>query len=201
MKLVSIAALVLVSWLIPVRAQTTPLPIIPVIGTVKAISSNEIAVESGHRIINVMADERTQVWKGKTTHDLSLALVGDNFSCRCRKDASGRLVAELIELNVVNFFGVITAVENGGEMFAMFTNPDADPQSAYVKMTLAVVVDTDTIFDASAKEDLKLGRGVQMIGVDLRNGQTKATRVTVYEGNRPVRMGDEKVMPITGPAK
>ncbi len=57
-------------------------------------------------------------------------------------------------------------------------------------------MDADTIFDASAKEDLKVGRDVQMVGVDLRNGTTKATRVAVYEGNRPVRMKNGKVMPV-----
>ena len=117
MKLVSIAAVLLVSSLIPLAAQSTSQsPIIPVIGTVQGDFRDQvIAVESGHRIITVTTDEHTDVWKAKTTHDLSLVLVGDKFSCRCRKDASGRLVAELIELNVVNFFGVITAVENGGE--------------------------------------------------------------------------------------
>ena len=83
-------------------------PIIPVIGTVKAFSGHQISVQSGDRIINVTTDEHTEVWKGKTTQDLSLVQVGDDFAGRCRADASGRLVADLIEVNVVNFFGVIT---------------------------------------------------------------------------------------------
>ena len=56
------------------------------------------------------------------------------------------------------------------------------------KKKLQVSVDADTLFDASAKEDLKLGRDVQMVGLDLKNGTIRATRLTVYEGNRPVRM-------------
>jgi hypothetical protein len=83
----------------------------------------------------------------------------------------------------------------------MFTNPNADPSSGYEKKTPRVVVDADTIFDSSAKEDLKVGRDVQMVGVDLRNGTTRATRVVVYEGDRPVPMGNGKVMPVTGPPK
>ena len=176
-------------------------PINFVMGTVKAISGNQITVESGTRIIQVTTDAHTEVWKGKRSHNLSLVQVGDDFAGRCRADASGRLVAELIELNVVNFFGVITEVDVGGGKFQMLTNPNADPQSAYEKKRLTVVVDADTLFDLSAKEDLKVGRGVQMVGVDLRNGTTKATRVAVYEGHRPVRMGNGKVMPVTGPAK
>jgi len=176
-------------------------PIVPVIGTVKAVSGNQITVESGTRIIHVTTDAHTEVWKGKRSHDLSLVQVGDDFAGSCRADASGRLVAELIELNVVNFFGVITKVDVGGGKFQMLTNPNADPQSAYVKKNLTVMVDADTLFDLSAKEDLKVGRDVQMVGVDLRNGTAKATRMVVYEGHRPVRMGNGKVMPVTGPAK
>src|ERR1039458_8154976 len=171
--------------------------IIPVIGTVKSISGNQISVESGTRIIAVATDDHTEVWKGKIFHDLSLVHVGDDFAGRCRADASGRLVAELIELNVVNFFGIITKVEGGGDSFDMFTNPKADPQSGYIKKNLKVTVDSDTLFSASAEEDLKAGRDVQMVGLDLKNGTIRATRM-VYEGNRPVRMGNGKVLPPTG---
>src|ERR1035437_4007046 len=174
-------------------------PIIPVIGTVKSISGNQISVESVTRIIAVATDDHTDIWKGKIFHDLSLVHVGDDFAGRCRADASGRLVADLIELNVVNFFGIITRVGGGG--FEILTNPNADPQSAYVKRKLKVTVDTDTLFDASAKEDMKLGRDVQMVGLDLKNGTIRATRLTVYEGNRPVRMGNGKVLPPTGQPK
>ena len=70
----------------------------------------------------------------------------------------------------------------------MLTNPSADPHSAYVKKRLKVSLDAGTIFDASAREDLRPGRGVQMVGLDLKNGTIQATRLTIYEGNRPVRM-------------
>jgi hypothetical protein len=174
-------------------------PIIPVIGTVKSISGGIISVDAGGQVTTVVADERTEIWKGKIFHDLSLVQVGDDFAGRCRADANGRLVAELIELNVVNFFGVIAKVD--GDRFEMLTNPNADPQSAYEKKRLIVSVDSDTLFDASAKEDIKTGRDVQMVGLGLKNGTVRATRLTVYEGNRPVRMRDGKVLPLTGPPK
>ena len=125
--------------------------------------------------------------------------IGDDLSARCRADASGKLLADIIWLNIVNFFGVITKVDSSG--FEMLANPNADPQSAYVKKKLKVSVDADTLFDASAKEDLKPGRDVQMVGLDLKDGNIRATRLTVYEGNRPVRMENGKVLPPTGPPK
>jgi hypothetical protein len=179
------------------RSQSDP-PIIPVIGIVKSISGNVISVDAGERVIAVFTNERTEIWKGKIFHDLSLVHVGDDFAGRCRADASGRLVGDLIELNVVNFFGIITRVGGGGDSFDMFTNPKADPQSGYIKKNLKVTVDSDTLFSSSAKEDLNAGRDVQMVGLDLKNGTIRATRVTVYEGNRPVRMGNGKVLPPTG---
>src|ERR1035437_10305817 len=122
-------------------------PIIPVVGTVKGISGNIISVDAGERVIAVFTNERTEIWKGKIFHDLSLVHVGDDFAGRCRAAASGRLVADLIELNVVNFFGIITRVGGGGDSFDMFTNPSADPQSGYAKKSLTVTVDADTLFD------------------------------------------------------
>jgi hypothetical protein len=85
--------------------------------------------------------------------------------------------------------------------FEMLTNPNSDPHSAYVQKKLNVSVDAGTIFDASAKEDLRVGRGVQMVGLDLKDGTIRATRLTLYEGNRPVRIGNGKVSPPTGPPK
>jgi len=81
MKPVAIAAVLLFLPLVTLFAQRpSNSPIIPVIGTVKSISGNQITVQSGERIINVTTDERTEVWKGKTTHDLSLVQVGDDFA-------------------------------------------------------------------------------------------------------------------------
>ena len=118
--------------------------------------------------------------------------IGDDIWSRCRKDASGKLVAEAIWINIVNFFGVITRVN--GDNFLVFTNPNADPLSAYKKEYKLVRFDTDTICQSSEKDDLKVGREVQTVGLHLRNGILKATRVKIYEGKRPVRLGRGKVI-------
>jgi hypothetical protein len=197
--LVLIATIAFIHHLPGQQRSQSDNPIIPVIGIVKGISGNVISVDAGERVMAVFADGNTEIWKGKVFHDLSLVQVGDDFAARCRADNSGRLAAELIELNVVAFFGIITKVDGGGERFEMFTNPNADPQSGYVKKSLTVTVDSATLFSASAKEDLKAGRDVQMVGLDLRDGTVRATRLTVYEGNRPVRMGNGKVLPPEPP--
>ena len=69
-----------------------------------------------------------------------------------------------------------------GDSFEMLTNPNVDPQSAYVQKRLKVAVDADTLLIPAPKEDLRLGRGVQMVGLDLKDGIARASRLTLYEG-------------------
>jgi hypothetical protein len=197
--LVVIATIAFVHRLPGQQRSQSDHPIISVVGTVKGISGKAILVGGGAQATTVVSDERTEIWKGKTFHNLSPIQIGDDFSARCRVDASGKIVAGVIWLNIVNFFGVITKVDGGS--FEMLTNPNSDPQSAYVKKKLKMTVDADTLFDASAKDDLKPGRDVHMVGLDLKDGNIRATRLTVFEGNRPVRIGNEKVLPPTGPPK
>ncbi len=161
-------------------------------GTVEAVSGKQVYVKSEQQLIAVTADEHTEIWKGKAFHDLSPLEAGDRIIARCRRDASGNLIAETMQLNGVNFDAVITRVTRDG--FEVFTYPDADPQSGYRKERKIVSVDDDTLFEASAREDLKVGRTVYALGLKLKDGTVRATRVTVYEGRWPVRMGKTKVI-------
>jgi hypothetical protein len=175
-------------------AQHEELPT-AIIGTVQSITGNQIHVLSGEKVLMLHVDDHTEIWKGKALPDLSTLEMGDDISARCRK-LSGRLVAEAIWVNIVNFFGVITKAN--GDIFEVFTNPNADPQSAYKKENKLIRFDADTIFESSEKGDLKVGREVQTVGLDLRNGIVKATRITIYEGKRPVRLRKTKVIAPDG---
>jgi hypothetical protein len=140
-------------------------------------------------LLTLHVDDHTEIWKGKPLRDLSQLEMGDDISARCRK-LSGKLIAEAIWINIVTFFGVITNVN--GDTFAVFTNPNADPHSGYTKENKLIRFDADTIFESSEKDDLKVGREVQTVGLDLKNGIVKATRVTIYEGKQPVRTAKAK---------
>jgi Domain of unknown function (DUF5666) len=197
MRFVHASAVLLLFTLFWLSAQSTPEPPIPVIGTVESVSGNIIHVKTGASPITIHSDGQTEIWKGRTFHDLSPLKVGDNITARCRWDGPGKLVALSIWANITNFYGVITSVN--ADSFEVLTNPNADPQSAYRKEHKVIYVDADTIFEASAKEDLKIGRGVQVVGLDLKDAKVQASRLTVYEGKRPVRMPkDAKVLPVTG---
>jgi hypothetical protein len=168
-----------------------------IMGTVERVAGEKVYVTTGSQVVTLAADTHTEVWKGKIFHDFSKVEAGDEFIARVHSDSSGQLIAETVWLNIVNLSGVITGT--GGVGFQMFTNPNADPQSAYRKENKTVEINQDTIFEASAREDLLAGRDVMVIGAAQRNGFILATRVTVYNGNRPVRMRpNAKVFPANG---
>lgn len=48
-------------------------------------------------------------------------------------------------------------------------------------------MDSHTRFEESARQDLRAGRDVDILGTKAGSA-VRATRVIVYEGNRPVRM-------------
>src|SRR5689334_1309382 len=75
------------------QRPTTNRPIVPVIGSVKAVSGDVISVATGAAVEEVGTTAHTEIWKGKTFHDLSPVQIGDDLSARCYRDASGKLVA------------------------------------------------------------------------------------------------------------
>lgn len=169
-----------------------------VVGTVESVSGDVVTILSGKDTLLLAVDAKTAIWKGKMFHDLSMIRRGDTIIARYAVEPAGKLLAEEMWLNIVNFYGDITRLTASG--FEVWTNPNADPQSAYKKEVRTVNVDADTKFEASASEDLRPGRSVQVIGVDLGAGTVGATKVTVYEGNRPVRMSDgQPIAPPTSP--
>jgi hypothetical protein len=96
---------------------------------------------------------------------------------------AGAAVAQPPKLTHV--WGRIKTVSKTG--FVMEQNFNADPQSGYRRGNLGIILNSDTHFEESARQDLRVGRTVDVIGLDAAGSALRATRVTVYEGNRPVR--------------
>jgi hypothetical protein len=83
-------------------------------------------------------------------------------------------------------WGRISAVNKSG--FEVDQNFNADPQSGYRRGKRQITVTTNTKFEESARQDLRVGRTVDIIGRETTDSGVLAARVTVYEGNAPVRM-------------
>lgn len=159
-------------------------------GTYERVVGNVIYVKSGVQLVSVTIDDNTEIWKGKYVHDLSSIEIGDDIAARCRIESSGRLVAQFVIFNMTGFDGVTT--RTGESEFEVLTNSTGDPKSP--KVVRIVELDGDTSFESSAKEDLKPGRKVKVVGLRLKNGNVRAAHITVYDGNRPVRMGNGKLI-------
>lgn len=179
---------VLASFAVLAQSQTAS-----VVGTVQKVSGNMVYINTREGLLALSTDAQTEVWKGKEFHDLSPVAPGDHIAARYRADASGgNPVVEAMWLNITSLYAVITRVT--GTTFEVLTNPNADPQSSYKMENKTVEVDANTTFVTSAQEDLKPGRNVQIVGLEIGNGEIQATRVTVYDGKTPVRMRSDAVI-------
>jgi hypothetical protein len=178
-------------------AQPTS-PRIPLVGTVESISGDTVHVKLRTEVVTLYADGGIAVWKGKKFHDFSSLKAGDSISVDAKKDSRGRLIAVSVWANALNFCAVITAIN--GDVFAVLTNFDADTYSGYRKENKLVLVNADTVFESGSKDELKPGRVVSVVGLDLKNGEVQATRIGIISG-RTVQHRDGKVLPLAGPQK
>ena len=88
--------------------------------------------------------------------------------------------------NFTHIWGRITSVS--GNTFGVDQNFNADPKSAYRRQQRQIIFDAKTRFESSAPQDLRTGRTVDIIALKLAGSEAQATRITVYEGNKPTRM-------------
>jgi hypothetical protein len=87
---------------------------------------------------------------------------------------------------LVHVWGRISAINKSG--FVVDQNFNADPQSGYRRGKRQITFNSETKFEDSIPHDLRVGRTVDIIGRETKDSGVQATRITVYEGNFPVRM-------------
>jgi len=165
-------------------------------GTVTDISPSAVSIQIEKTPMTLWSSKGLQVWKGTLFHDLSSIQVGDQIYARYYRDQAGRLIA-------VKIWATSCLYGAGLLMFRIKTSrylpiQRLTPPDAYRKESKTVEYDANTVFQDSRPSDLIVGREVLVIGVLTQNAKVLATRVTVYEGNKPVRMGhDGSIMPRT----
>jgi Domain of unknown function (DUF5666) len=164
----------------------TAQPLLFIYGRLTAVSGDQIEVRDGRETHLLYSDPATQVWRGKDFHNFSALQIGDHVSVKYRTDAASRNVVVELVANRDKVEGPITRVGPGG--FQVDENAGADPHSGYRRGLRDIVFDSGTRWEESLPEDLKVGRDVFVMGLKLPSGLLQATRVTVYQRNRPVRM-------------
>jgi hypothetical protein len=165
-----------------VPAQTQ---LVSLVGTARTITRNEIVVQTGAGATLLYADNETKVWRGQSGNVLTVVRPGDEVLVRYRQD-SNRLVIVGLYANITHVWGRITVVTKDG--FEVDQNFNADPQSGYRRGKRQITLSSGTKFEESARQDLRAGRMVDIIGLETTDPGVQATRVIVYEGNAPVRM-------------
>jgi hypothetical protein len=158
-----------------------------VAGKAVSIAGDQIVVQSGPgSSLLLFADKESQFWRGKMTHTLSVVQPGDDVILRYRKDSTGRSVIIDLHANIGHIWGRISKLGTGE--FEVDENYNADPHSAYRRGFRQIAFDSETEFEESAPEDLRIGRDVDIIGLKTNDTRVQASRITVYEGHAPVRM-------------
>lgn len=170
-----------------------------VIGTVKSATASTVHIKSSAGDYTLFRDSATKIWRGRFYSDFSALHPGDEVDVRCRREPDGRLVVVELYANIDHLTGLITRIDPSG--FRIDQNFDADPHSGYRRGPRDITYNSETAFENCAPEDLRVGRTVDIIGLKLGQVAVRATRVTIYEGKRPVRMPPGSVLPPNGSRK
>jgi hypothetical protein len=93
---------------------------------------------------------------------------------------------QLAQPQLEHVWGRISAINKSG--FEIAQNFNADPQSGYRRGRRQITFTAKTKFEESARQDLRVGRSVDVIGRETAGSGIQATRVIIYEGSAPVRM-------------
>jgi hypothetical protein len=156
-----------------VPAQTQ---LVSLVGTARTITRNEIVVQTGAGATLLYADNETKVWRGQSGNVLTVVRPGDEVLVRYRQD-SNRLVIVGLYANITHVWGRITVVTKDG--FEVDQNFNADPQSGYRRGKRQITLSSGTKFEESARQDLRAGRMVDIIGLETTDPGVQATRVIV----------------------
>lgn len=155
-------------------------------GTATTITPDQIVVQTaGTGALRLYFDYKTRVWPGQSGNARTAVQPGDSVLVRYRQD-SARLVILDLWSNITHVWGRVTAVTNAG--FEVDQNFNAEPQSGYLRRSRHITFNSHTEFESSVPQDLRVGRTVDIMGSDTADSGVQAARVTVYDGNAPVRM-------------
>jgi len=191
----AIGGMALLSYEPVLAQQPVPSPVPPDlpdrarVARVESVSGRTICAFDGSGPFTLHASDPVKVWKGKLHSDLSPLRPGDIIGVRLHKDAAGEYVADEIWANIVSIHAVVSRVV--GDRSEVVLNPQAKKPE-----TRTVVWTRDgTEFENSLPEDIRPGRSLFVIGLDLGDGVIQASRIVVYEGNRPVRRPNVPIQP------
>jgi hypothetical protein len=159
-------------------------PLASLIGTARTVTRDHIVVQTGAVMTVLYTDDETKVWRGQSGHVLTVVQPEDEVMVRYRQNATHPVIVGLYA-NITHVWGRIRAVTKAG--FEVDENFNADPQSGYRRGKRQITFNSDTEFEESGRQDLRVGRTVDIIGLKTTDSGVEAARVTIYDGDAPVR--------------
>jgi hypothetical protein len=150
------------------------------IGTIDRLAGGEFLMKTPTGSFTIHTNDRTEVLKDRTYHDLSPLKAGDEVSVRCEPDRNGKLAAIRIWASIVTFAATIHYVN--GDDIEVVTNPNFD---SHREEHWIVHLYPDTVFGTS-REDVEVGQDIRVVGLDVGNGAVDAARIALYNTDAPV---------------
>jgi hypothetical protein len=149
-------------------------------GLAETISGDVISVKNDAGRCALRVNAKTNIWRGQVFHNASAVKPGDGVVSRAVVDyVHGELIAEEIWADISATEGDIVAVRPNRVIVNQY--PGADPNSAYPRGHLTVILNRNTAFEDCTREDLKTGRGIRAEGLEQRDGSLLASAIHVYQ--------------------
>jgi Domain of unknown function (DUF5666) len=146
------------------------------VGIAELVTPTTITVYEDNRTCVVRVGKNTEIWKGASYRTTSVVHKGDDVAAGGTPDyATGELIADSVEVDVGKTEG--TVVFMNADRFVVNQYPEADPESAYPRGNLTVVMDRRTQFEGCERKDLKINANVMVIGLELKDDSLRATRI------------------------
>lgn len=145
-------------------------------GTVLAATSNGLVIRSSAEQRAIRVDAATVTWN-ETFVPASSIVIGDVVDVSGTAQADGSLTAKQIWVNIVRFGGTLAAV--GSYSFEL-RSPRGQAKTFQVSQHLEVL-GPDGMRQKDGLLALRIGRQVGGVGVRMRQGGVRATRVWEYE--------------------
>jgi len=142
-------------------------------GKVAAIHDDSVAVKNddGALVFRVNAD--TKIWRGSSIR-LNQLHLGDDVIVQCVTNQSGGATATDILANFTRWAGTITAVHPRSIVIVGGGGPGE--ATGHVE----VLLDVHTTFAQGTPKDLKVGRDVEVSGLDLGHKRVQASALNIW---------------------
>ncbi|MBN8733010.1 MAG: hypothetical protein J0L64_20905 [Acidobacteria bacterium] len=164
-------------------------------GIVVAKNQETIHLKGSSGPVTVKIKPTTRIWKGEDGADSSVIHPGDELAMRGTREADGTFSPTQVWVNIVSFHGVIAAVSGNTVSIEVLRN-DSLSQTRQVRLTSKTLSSGSSVLK---RENVKVGRPVQVVGVALEDGTVQATRLMIYVNGREVDSRATKyVDPLTG---